>query len=387
MNSSTAEEILEIVRELFLCHPSINDQYTDTEFIDCGACGAVYAVKDISDGQRYAVKFVPVKRTFVNQCMRESEILGILDHSNVIRYHKAFTIVLYDDVVFLENTEDGSYLHNYSNASSESDENYSDENVDESPPSSNTESLKEDYFACLVIQTELCQKQQSLKTMIKDNMEDKERYKYVLDIIFGLIHVHNKGIIHRDLKPDNILIGEDNRLRISDFGLARRSQMPVSSENHHNIDYFTQGVGTTYYRAPEVKHKRIYDKRADLYSMGMILFEMYNVPEKTDQEKSLIRDKLVNGDFSCLREMLKKYSIIPFIVQNLLNHDPAWRMQLDSIMRLIDMEHQKKFVVGSHQADYLDLQCTVPAKNMSMCEGNMDRAHLEYLDLQYHKPA
>lgn len=58
--------------------------------------------------------------------------------------------------------------------------------------------------------------------MIKDNMEDKERYKYVLDIIFGFIYVYNKGIIYRDFKFDNILIGEDNRLRISDFGFVRR---------------------------------------------------------------------------------------------------------------------------------------------------------------------
>lgn len=83
--------------------------------------------------------------------MREFEILGIFDYSNVIRYYKVFIIVLYDDVVFLENIEDGSYLYNYSNVLSESDENYSDENVDELFFLFNIESLKEDYFVCLVI--------------------------------------------------------------------------------------------------------------------------------------------------------------------------------------------------------------------------------------------
>ncbi len=85
----------------------------------------------------------------------------------------------------------------------------------------------------------------------------------------ALSHMHSKGVIHRDLKPQNVMICNDNTLRIMDFGIAKSSEM-------RRITFvgFSPPMGTPDYMAPEqVKGKRG-DERTDIYSLGAMLYEM-----------------------------------------------------------------------------------------------------------------
>jgi serine/threonine protein kinase len=96
------------------------------------------------------------------------------------------------------------------------------------------------------------------------------------EIIQCVHYLHGRNIIHRDLKPSNILItnGVNGRfVRLGDFGL---------SVNHEfNDQSHTQCSGTIKYMAPEVMISRKYNMKADIYSMGVIIEELFNFNQKT----------------------------------------------------------------------------------------------------------
>jgi Nif-specific regulatory protein len=88
-------------------------------------------------------------------------------------------------------------------------------------------------------------------------------YDAILQIASGLHHIHHLGIVHLDLKPSNILVSDDGTAKIMDFGLA--------IESHKVLD--RQIRGTLHYMAPEVLKQDRVDSRADLYALGMTLYE------------------------------------------------------------------------------------------------------------------
>ncbi|MEK6372266.1 MAG: sigma 54-interacting transcriptional regulator [Acidobacteriota bacterium] len=88
-------------------------------------------------------------------------------------------------------------------------------------------------------------------------------YDVILQIAAGLHHIHHLGIIHLDLKPSNILVDEHGKAKIMDFGVA--------VESHQVLD--RQIRGTLHYMAPEVLRQDRVDSRADLYALGMTLYE------------------------------------------------------------------------------------------------------------------
>lgn len=109
-------------------------------------------------------------------------------------------------------------------------------------------------------------KGQTLHDCIREKKLKPEQVKaIILQLCDGLQFAHEHGIIHRDIKPANILIAEDGRVKIADFGLARQILA-----HEHEVVY-----GTPDYAAPEILHEGAkVDHRADVYALGIVLFEM-----------------------------------------------------------------------------------------------------------------
>ncbi|RKX70727.1 serine/threonine protein kinase [candidate division WOR-3 bacterium] len=86
-------------------------------------------------------------------------------------------------------------------------------------------------------------------------------------ILSGLIHAHRKRIIHRDIKPSNVMISIDGKVKLTDFGIAKGTTSP---------DLTSTGiiVGTPFYLAPEVAFGERATVRSDIYSVGIVLYEM-----------------------------------------------------------------------------------------------------------------
>ncbi|XP_058061442.1 eukaryotic translation initiation factor 2-alpha kinase-like [Anopheles bellator] len=161
---------------------------------------------------------------------------------------------------------------------------------EESNPENNTASKPPSYASStlvpqsnkiyLYIQMQLCHKQ-SLKEWLSLNGFPARRDKIVPifeQIVAGVEYVHLKGLIHRDLKPSNIFFSLDGKIKIGDFGLVTDSgELQYDSENNMPAmgrDRHTRQVGTQLYMSPEQLRGLPYDYKVDIYSLGLILFEL-----------------------------------------------------------------------------------------------------------------
>ncbi len=95
----------------------------------------------------------------------------------------------------------------------------------------------------------------------------KEAVHYVRQILTGISHAHEKGIIHRDIKPQNVMLLRDGRVKVTDFGIAK-------SPTSENLTMTDKAIGTVNYISPEQASGGPVDKKSDVYSVGVMLYEM-----------------------------------------------------------------------------------------------------------------
>ena len=125
-----------------------------------------------------------------------------------------------------------------------------------------------------------CSKAKSLRQRLDEGpIPLRKVTEYAQQIVSGLSAAHEKGIVHRDLKPENLFITNDDRVKILDFGLAKlREPKPDagSSEDATRKAITNPGVvmGTVGYMSPEQVRGHATDHRSDIFSFGLILYEM-----------------------------------------------------------------------------------------------------------------
>ena len=95
----------------------------------------------------------------------------------------------------------------------------------------------------------------------------KDAVHFTMQILKGLQHAHDKGIVHRDVKPQNIMVLNDGTIKVTDFGIARFSR----SDQRTITD---KAIGSVHYISPEQARGEKTDEKADIYSVGVMLYEM-----------------------------------------------------------------------------------------------------------------
>jgi serine/threonine-protein kinase len=123
----------------------------------------------------------------------------------------------------------------------------------------------------------------SLRQFLADRrLTLKQAVRIAADVARGLVKAHEKGIVHRDLKPDNVMVTEDLHVKVLDFGVAKSTRAPESTlpegvapvVAESELTHEGQLVGTPAYMSPEQATGRAVDQRADIFSLGVVLYEM-----------------------------------------------------------------------------------------------------------------
>ncbi|MBI3271007.1 MAG: serine/threonine protein kinase [Planctomycetes bacterium] len=192
--------------------------------LSAGGMAYVYHATQLSLNRKVALKVLArslaQEPLFVQRFARESDILAGLSHPNIITIHdKGF--------------DQGCY-----------------------------------YFAMELV--EGC----TLRSMIaKKVLSPAETFRLLGDICGALHYAHRRGVIHRDMKPSNVLVDQDGHVKVADFGiahLARKEGAPVTELTMTHVR-----LGTHHYMAPEQQFDaRSVDGRADIYALGVMLYEM-----------------------------------------------------------------------------------------------------------------
>lgn len=193
------------------------------EFIDSGGMGAVYKARQRSLDRIVAVKVLPIlmsnRKAFSDRFKREARALALLNHPGIVS--------VYD---FGEAT--GGSL----------------------------------YYVMEYV------KGTTLRELIREGRTTSRRLLSIaMQVCEALQFAHMHGIVHRDVKPANILLDERGMVKVADFGLAK----VIGPCPGHDLTTQSDAIGTPEYMAPEaVTHQHEIDHRADIYSLGVLLYEV-----------------------------------------------------------------------------------------------------------------
>lgn len=166
---------------------------------------------------------------------------------------------------------------------------------------------------------------QSLSSRLGKPLEWRETAQILLRVLDALEYAHQHGVIHRDLKPDNILFGVEGQPVLCDFGIARM----VEEEETRDTTVTNAGLGSPFYMSPEQARGLVVDFRADLYAVGVIMYEMLSGRRPFAAESSMeTLIQHVSARPPSLRKQLPKLpQVVEQIVFTALAKDPDDRFQ------------------------------------------------------------
>jgi len=128
---------------------------------------------------------------------------------------------------------------------------------------------------------------QTLKDMIRQQgfLNPDTAIRMTIRILAAVDHAHRNGIVHRDIKPQNILVDADGHVKVADFGIAR-----LKAAQTTRVDSDGQGIsalGSVHYFSPEQARGEVADEKSDLYSVGVVMYEMLTGQVPFDGETSV----------------------------------------------------------------------------------------------------
>lgn len=197
----------------------LDGRYELLELIGVGGMADIYKAKDITEDRIVAVKILKTEfvgsEDFIRRFRNESKAIALLSHQNIVKiYDVGFT----DKLQF----------------------------------------IVMEYIDGITL-TEYISKQGVLKW--------KDVVHFTMQILKALQHAHDRGIVHRDIKPQNVMLLNDGTIKVMDFGIAR-----FNRETDKTVS--EKAIGSVHYISPEQARGDVTDERSDIYSVGVMMYEM-----------------------------------------------------------------------------------------------------------------
>ncbi|EFX64750.1 hypothetical protein DAPPUDRAFT_65929 [Daphnia pulex] len=230
--------------------------FEDFDFVKLlgkGAFGCVCVALKKKEEKHFTVKCIEFEEENVQLGNREVKVLSGLKHRNIVSYYNAWW---------------------------------------EKNPAWEYFVKKSRNFIYLYIQMELCREEnlaQWLKTREPVQLNENQ---IIREILSAVKYLHRQKLVHRDLSPNNIFFGFNLSIKVGDFGSTKElivdeSFQATNSEGLQDPQSKQVSVtGTVPYIAPELVNSSSYNHKVDVYSLGIILFEIIMGPFKTDSERS-----------------------------------------------------------------------------------------------------
>ncbi|KAJ9116453.1 hypothetical protein QFC22_004895 [Naganishia vaughanmartiniae] len=349
------------------------DDFEEVEFLGEGGYGQVVKARHKLEKRFYAIKKVRLRpEDNVEKVLREVQSLSNINHVRIVRYIQCWLEETDDRVESSDGDDDesGSYCRSSDNSNdtptnqdemsdiyappnldslSVSNRSFplvrfcenSDEDSDEETNSSDESEVKagiptiaripatpapsQHKKRTLYIQMEFVEKE-TLREAISEGLSEAECWTLFRQILDALDYLASIKIVHRDLKPSNILLDAEGNIKICDFGLSTTETDPllVSAE--------AMGIGTSLYIAPEVLLSRTYGNKADMYSLGIIFFEMCHAMGTGMERVQTLRDlRLPSIKFPESWNAADKPNQTQ-IIRKLLTHDVSARPEAKEVL-------------------------------------------------------
>lgn len=172
----------------------------------------------------------------------------------------------------------------------------------------------------------------------------------IIRVLAALQHAHQNGVVHRDIKPQNILIDKEGTVKVADFGIARMANAQTVSQTDESV------MGSVYYFSPEQARGAAVDARSDIYSVGVVFYEMLTgkVPFTGDSPVAIAMQHLQTAPIPPAEVNPSVSSALDFVVLHAMEKKPRRRYQsAEEMLRdvRLAMEHPDTILAAREEAE------------------------------------
>jgi serine/threonine protein kinase len=195
-----------------------------------------------------------------------------------------------------------------------------------------------------------------------------------LSICNGLNYAHKQGIIHRDIKPANIIVLEDNCIKIADFGIAK-----IESSDSTQLG---MSLGTPSYMAPEQSLGQTVDARVDIFALGIIVFELFNICH--DLPKALCQYSITTDVDITKRKKLHQQILLPKLLVDFI--DTCLQTDVDKRYKNMSdlISHYQAIINQIQPINHLDLDNNLDLVHNLPPQQNSSSAKADFFSLDLH---